>query len=187
MRKVHIWCAVLVVALALSIVGCRKQPARPAVGPEEGTTQGVPVEVPELSQLKTIDDSGATDRELEKFISRLQPIFFDFDKAGIRQDQVATLVANSGVLKENSVPVVIEGHCDERGTEEYNLALGQRRANAVRNYLVSLGVGTDDLTTISYGKSRPFASGHNEDAWAQNRRAHFVALPPPAAPKATQR
>ncbi|MBI2837062.1 MAG: OmpA family protein [Acidobacteria bacterium] len=166
---------------------CHKQPARAGLGPEEGVAQGVPVEVPELSQLKTIDDSGVTEPELEKIISQLQPIFFDFDKSGIRQDQVGSLVANSGVLKENSVPVVIEGHCDERGTEEYNLALGQRRANAARSYLVTLGVRPDVLTTISYGKSRPFSLGHNEDAWSQNRRAHFVALPPQAALKATQR
>ena len=71
--------------------------------------------------------------------------------------------------------IIIEGHCDERGTNEYNLALGERRANSAKDYIVNLGVEPSRLKTVSYGEEKPFAEGHSEDAWAQNRRAHFVA------------
>ena len=71
--------------------------------------------------------------------------------------------------------MIIEGHCDERGTNEYNLALGERRANSAKDYIVNLGVEPARLKTVSYGEEKPFAQGHNEEAWAQNRRAHFVA------------
>ena len=85
------------------------------------------------------------------------------------------LDANAEVLKRYATWVVtIEGHCDERGTAEYNLALGERRAVAARSYLVSLGIGADRLKTVSYGKEFPFDPGHDEAAWAKNRRAHFV-------------
>jgi len=70
--------------------------------------------------------------------------------------------------------VTVEGHCDERGTDEYNIALGERRAEAARNYLVTLGVGGNRLTTVSFGEEKPFDPGHNEEAWAKNRRDHFV-------------
>jgi peptidoglycan-associated lipoprotein len=88
------------------------------------------------------------------------------------------------ILKENAallhkypkVKIQIEGHCDERGTNEYNLALGERRANSTRNYLISLGISPDRISTISYGEERPLDPGHNEEAWAKNRRAHFVIL-----------
>ena len=96
--------------------------------------------------------------------------FFDFDKAVVRSDGEETLRMQAEFLKQNpGVTMTIAGHCDERGTREYNLALGERRANAARNYLISLGVSSDRLSTISYGKERPIVLGHNEAAWAQNR------------------
>ncbi|MEO6326860.1 MAG: peptidoglycan-associated lipoprotein Pal [Thermoanaerobaculia bacterium] len=105
----------------------------------------------------------------------LKDVFFDFDRYEIRQDQRDPLSANAEWLSRHAeVQVTIEGHCDERGTRGYNLALGERRANAAKDYLVRSGVDASRITTISYGKDRPFDSGHDETAWAKNRRAHFV-------------
>lgn len=105
----------------------------------------------------------------------LQDIHFDFDKSDIRPEAREILKGNADWMKANAgAKVQIEGHCDERGTEEYNLALGERRANAVKNYIVSLGVEADRLYTISYGKEMPLDPGHGEAAWAKNRRAHFL-------------
>ena len=88
---------------------------------------------------------------------------------------LAVAQANAELLKKYGTWVItVEGHCDERGTPEYNLALGERRAVAVKTYLVSLGVAPDRIRTVSYGKEFPFDPGHNDDAWAKNRRAHFV-------------
>ncbi len=102
-------------------------------------------------------------------------IFFDFDRANIRSDQAPTLDRQAQWLQTHSgVRVIIEGHADERGTREYNLALGQRRANAARDYLVARGVSGARISTISYGKDRPAVLGSNEEAWAQNRRAVTV-------------
>ncbi len=104
-----------------------------------------------------------------------QKCYFDFDKYNIRPDAARALEYNAELLKENpGANIIIEGHCDERGTVEYNLALGERRANSARDYLVSLGVRANRMETISYGKERPVALGHNEEAWQLNRRCEFV-------------
>jgi peptidoglycan-associated lipoprotein len=105
----------------------------------------------------------------------LKPIHFDFDAAELRPDALQTLNDDAARIRENApFGVRVEGHCDERGTSEYNLALGDRRARAARDYLVSLGIPAGRLRTISYGKERPVDPGHSEDAWAKNRRAEFV-------------
>jgi peptidoglycan-associated lipoprotein len=107
--------------------------------------------------------------------SPLQPVFFAYDSSEIDSAGQAVLDANAAKLKANpSWMITIEGHCDERGTAEYNLALGERRAVAARAYLVSLGIAADRLHTVSYGKEFPFDPGHDEAAYARNRRAHFV-------------
>lgn len=101
--------------------------------------------------------------------------YFDFDKSDIRPDARTALVQTANFLRSYpQVTVVIEGHCDERGSTEYNLALGDRRAQAVMSFLVSLGVASDHIQTVSYGKERPFCTEHTEDCWQQNRRAHFI-------------
>jgi len=106
----------------------------------------------------------------------LEDAFFDFDDFSLRQDAKSALETDGKYLQKNSgVRIVIEGHCDERGSVEYNLALGEKRARAAREYLVSYGIPNNRLTTISYGKERPFDSGHEESAWAKNRRAHVVS------------
>ena len=105
----------------------------------------------------------------------LKDALFDYDKADLRDDARAMLAANSDWLKKwPTVQVLIEGHCDERGTAAYNLALGDRRANAARDYLASLGVDGSRLKTVSYGKERPVCTESNEGCWQRNRRAAFV-------------
>ena len=105
----------------------------------------------------------------------IKDIYFDFDKSNIRSDAREILKANAdNFLKNSAASIVIEGNCDERGTAEYNMALGQRRAQEAKKYLVNLGVKGSKITTISYGKEKPIDPGHDEDAWAKNRRDHFV-------------
>jgi len=111
-------------------------------------------------------------------IADLKDIHFDFDKYDIRPGDAKTLDGNAGWLKSNpNHLVLIEGHCDERGTNEYNLALGERRAKSTMNYLVSQGVQASRITIISYGEERPVCSQKTEECWAQNRRAHFLVKP----------
>jgi peptidoglycan-associated lipoprotein len=105
----------------------------------------------------------------------LLTIYFDYDKYNLKADAKNALTANGKTLRENAdVKVLIEGHCDERGTVEYNLALGEKRAMAARDYLVDLGVKADRIRTISYGEEHPVDPGHTEASWAKNRRADFV-------------
>lgn len=105
----------------------------------------------------------------------LQTVYFAFDSSNLDREAKQTLSANAEYLKANqNVDIQIEGHTDERGGRQYNLALGERRANSVRDYLVALGVAANRLSTISYGSERPKAEGSDESAWAQNRRANFV-------------
>ncbi|MCU0613633.1 MAG: peptidoglycan-associated lipoprotein Pal [Desulfobacterales bacterium] len=104
-----------------------------------------------------------------------EDVYFDFDQSMIRPDAQEVLRKKAEFLRENSmVSVVIEGHCDERGTAEYNLALGERRALAAKAFLMDLGISSSRLSTISYGEERPIDPRSNEEAWARNRRAHFV-------------
>ncbi|MCI0404955.1 MAG: peptidoglycan-associated lipoprotein Pal [candidate division Zixibacteria bacterium] len=111
----------------------------------------------------------------ETIPSGFQKIYFDFDRYYIRDDAKAALENNARVLKGNAnMRILIEGHCDERGTVEYNLALGERRAAAARQYLMDLGIEGSRISTISYGKERPVAFGHDESSWQQNRRDEFV-------------
>lgn len=116
--------------------------------------------------------------EGEVFESKLlKDIRFDYDKYDIRREDEGILKENAAFLKKNpNMKIQIEGHCDERGTVEYNLALGERRANSAKRYLVSLGISADRISTISFGKERPLDPGHTEEAWARNRRAHIVVL-----------
>lgn len=107
--------------------------------------------------------------------SPLKDIFFDFDKSNIRDDAKPNLAEDLQWLRANqTVQTTIEGHCDERGTVEYNLGLGERRAKAARDYLVAAGIDAKRIKIVSFGKERPFVLGHDEAAWKWNRRAHFV-------------
>ena len=107
----------------------------------------------------------------------LKDIHFDFDRYDVRPQDATVLKENAALLaKSPTTRIQIEGHCDERGTIEYNLALGERRANSAKTYLISLGIPASRISTISYGKERPLDPGHNEEAWTKNRRAHFIVL-----------
>jgi peptidoglycan-associated lipoprotein len=104
-------------------------------------------------------------------------VHFDFDKSEVRDSEKPVLQKNADTLKKfDFLKIKIEGHCDEKGSVEYNLALGERRAKAALDYLVGLGVGADRLQTASYGKEVPLCTEHTEDCWAQNRRAHFAVI-----------
>jgi len=123
----------------------------------ETTTE--PVTEPEVRQVEDAD---------------FRTVYFDFDRAEIKSEYESDLAHNAQLLKDNPTATVrIEGHCDERGTVEYNLALGERRANSTRSYLIDLGVSANRLETVSFGKERPAIMGHDETAWGKNRRAEF--------------
>src|SRR5437016_3422919 len=142
-------------AAVLFVAGCHKNPPTPPPPP--------PVEKP----------AGPSIEEL--FTKEVRDAYFDLDKADLRPDAREALSKTADFLKNYpSVKVNIEGHCDERGSTEYNLALGDRRAAAVKQYLVGLGIGADRISTVSYGKEKPFCMESSEACWQQNRRGHFV-------------
>jgi peptidoglycan-associated lipoprotein len=121
-------------------------------------------------------ESGGPSATLEELFNReVQDAYFDLDRADIRGDARAALMKTAQFLRSYpQIKVAVEGHCDERGSTEYNLALGDRRAQAAKDFLVSLGVPADRMQTVSYGKEKPFCTEHAEACWQQNRRAHFV-------------
>ncbi len=149
----------------LFLVGCQTTP-EPTEPVEEAPDTGS-----EFSQGETPVEP-VRDRVADL---RLTAAYFDYDRSEIRDDMRDTLKANAEGLKATGVVVVIEGHADERGSEEYNLALGERRAEAVRRYLSALGVDDSQMRIVSYGESKPAAMGHDESAWRLNRRAEFRA------------
>jgi len=129
----------------------------------------------DYSDTECADIAGVQIAAIDAIMVIRERIHFDFDKYNIRDDAAAVLAAKAEVLSEfPNLRITIEGHCDERGSIEYNLALGQRRADSTVKYLVSLGLSEDMFNTVSYGKERPVAQGSNEDAWQMNRRSEFV-------------
>ena len=149
--------------------------AGPAAGPPPAPPAPVaePIPVPP-EPIRSDNIASMTLDELNRN-SPLRPVFFAYDSSDIDAAARTALGENASILKTNPAWILtVEGHCDERGTAEYNLALGTRRAAAARAYLVSLGISGDRLRTVSYGKEFPFDPGHNEGAWEKNRRAHFV-------------
>lgn len=177
MRKLHfLFFVFAILSVAFVFTACKHKEAPAPLEPTNTNPQAPPENVPPKEAVTT-SDSGMKETTIEDITRMMQPVFFDYDKSEIRDDQAAALQNNASVLKQNpTVNVLIEGHCDERGTVEYNLALGDRRAKTAKDYLVNLGIAEDRISTISYGESRPFADGHDEDAWHQNRRAQFVAV-----------
>lgn len=178
--------AVLVAALGAGACSKKKPPvARPMPPPAGSGTTGTPppappTPVPDTTPIppepKITDDPLVSgDLDVINKNSPFQPVFFELDSFEIEGPAKQALTTNAEILKKYpSWIITIEGHCDERGTAEYNLALGEKRALAARTYLLSLGVPADRLRTVSYGKEFPFDPGHDESAWSQNRRAHFV-------------
>jgi peptidoglycan-associated lipoprotein len=156
--------------LVLGASGCArkavKAPPTPATPPPTTTT--TPETTPPATSTPAVPSPAVTSADLV-------PAFFDFDSYALRSDARAALDQDAGLLREHAdVQITLEGHCDERGTVEYNLALGEKRANAARDYLVAAGVDNPRIQVVSYGKERPFEDGHDEAAWAKNRRAQVV-------------
>ena len=144
-------------------------PATPPPAPPPPPRAEAPPQVDEYARLRAM-----TPEEIEK-TGLLAEIHFDFDKSEIRDADRETLNKNAAALKRfDFLRITVEGHCDERGTVEYNLALGERRARAAYDYLVSLGVPAERLKTVSYGKEVPVCQASTEDCWQRNRRAHFT-------------
>jgi peptidoglycan-associated lipoprotein len=181
-----------ILALAATVSGCKKTPPAapppaptpfPGAGPSRPATSPVTTEAPppppvipmEPPVMAVADPLTTSSIEEINKESPLRPVFFAYDSDALDDEARATMAANADVLKKYGTWIVtIEGHCDERGTAEYNLALGDRRALAVKNYMMSLGISADRIRTVSYGSEFPFAPGHDDASWAQNRRAHFM-------------
>lgn len=182
----------LLLAMSAALLGCPKEPglapappaavapaapAAPSPAPTPGRPQVVeqPVTRPSPPVATPVPPAPVAPAPAAPAAGPLKDVFFDFDKANIQDDQRAALVEDVAWLKANGrAKITVEGHCDERGTAEYNLGLGERRAKAVKDYLVAAGIAADRIATISYGKERPFVLGHDESAWKWNRRGHFV-------------
>jgi len=195
-RCSHLAFSVLLVA-AVALSGCAKRPATtqaaaPAPTGAATSTAATPSNVqpaqpsggsttPSGGGTTTTPPTSSTARPVVQDFAatpELTDVFFDFDKYDIRPGDAKTLDSNASWLKSNpNHLVLIEGHCDQRGTNEYNLALGERRAKSTMNYLVSQGVQANRITIISYGEERPQCTEHNEACWAKNRRAHFLVKP----------
>jgi peptidoglycan-associated lipoprotein len=192
---------ILILCLGMFLVGCPKKTVvkeQPSVQMSEEARRleaeraAKEAKERELAKIKEEEAKKARVGEFEKsLVAKKEPgiegevfeskllkdIYFDFDKYDIRLEDTVILKGNAEVLKKYlKVKIQIEGHCDERGTNEYNLALGERRANSTKNYLASLGISQDRISTISYGEEKPLDPGHNEEAWGKNRRAHTVIL-----------
>lgn len=157
-----------VFSMVLFTSSCAK---KQIAGEEEVTMVPEPVEEPAVEEPKPpVED----DLSIEKQAFESENIYFDFDKSELKPGARAILTKKAAWLREHpQFDVLIEGHCDERGTNEYNLALGERRANAAWKFLNALGVSGDRMTTVSYGEERPAYLGHNEAAWSKNRRDEF--------------
>jgi peptidoglycan-associated lipoprotein len=182
-RKPLLWVALLLVVTVL--YGCPKKnpttapaaaaaaktaPAPPAT---EVRQAKAPAAMPPADPLLS-SDMAVVNAELRRR-GFTPDVYFDFDKSALKDEARDKLARNGSLLKaHDKFDLLIEGHCDERGTAEYNLALGERRANAAKGYLVSLGVAGNRLRTLSYGSERPVCSEHEESCWSQNRRAHMV-------------
>ena len=179
----------LMLVLALTAACAKKKPAPvTSAAPPPATTTAPPVTPPpppprpaerveDAVPVPALSEDAIGNRSLDDLNrdSPFRPAFFGLDSAELDDAGRAIVAADADIMKRYPTWVVtIEGHCDERGTAEYNLALGERRAVAVRTYLVALGISPDRLRTVSYGKEFPFDMGHTEAAWSKNRRAHFV-------------
>ena len=175
LRRLRVVAVLLMIVLAAA---CAKRPAMTqtaAPPPTAAVTAPPPAPVAPPAPAPVAPPAPAEYKE----VAELRDVFFDFDKHAIKPEAARVLDASVGWLKANpSALLLIEGHCDERGTNAYNLVLGERRAKASQEYLVARGVATDRITIISYGEERPACTTSTEACWAQNRRAHFLAKQP---------
>ena len=183
-------CMIMALAAPLAMTGCSKkkpdadQAAASAadqngglLAPGEGVGEPEPLTTPEGQGYDFADRQNGGDGSISegRTSGPMLPVYFAFDSSHIEQDQISRVEHNADFIKDNSgIRVRIEGNCDERGSREYNLALGERRAEAAKRYLINLGVDADRLSTVSWGEEKPLVYGQDEQSWAQNRRDDFV-------------
>ena len=181
MKKLVILSLAIILVFSFA-VSCKKKikevpPPPPPQAQEQPKVERV--EPPVVQEPQFTEEELFLQKSLDQ-INREKPlgtVYFDYDKAVIRDDAKSTLDMNADWLKRfRTVKILVEGHCDERGTEEYNLALGEKRAKSAQDYLLSMGIGSDRLKIISYGKSQPINPGHDDAAWQMNRRAQFIVI-----------
>jgi len=193
MKKIFI---IMLLAIGLVITGCAQKKVVQPVTPEQQQQQQPPSPSTSVTPKETSDKKGilrpwerVTEKELAKVETKEEParyqeekdlfadILFDYDKYDVREEDKPVLqnIAN-WLLKNTSAKLSIEGHCDERGTNEYNLALGDRRAKAARDYLIALGIASGRIEMLSYGEEMPSCKEQTEECWTKNRRDHFVVL-----------
>jgi peptidoglycan-associated lipoprotein len=187
MIRVRLFMTVIALSTALAVAGCAKKvpPPAPAPPPPAPAAPAPPPPPPTPPPPRPVPPPPAPLTEDQIFAQKtldqlnaekpLGDVFFDLDESTIRDDAKGALQRNADWMKRwTSTVITVEGHCDSRGSSEYNLALGTRRANAVKDYLVSLGVSGGRVTVISKGKEQPFCSTEEESCWSQNRRGHFI-------------
>jgi peptidoglycan-associated lipoprotein len=177
MRKI-ILLMILVLITAFMATGCARQATVEERGERAKGTERVTEE--EARRMAQMPKEDVTGRYIEdkQMTAEFDDIHFDFDKYTIKDDAKSTLREFASWLSKKNAKAIIEGHCDERGTDEYNLGLGDRRANSTKQYLVASGVSSGKIETISYGEERPQCTEKSEGCWYRNRRAHFVILLP---------
>jgi peptidoglycan-associated lipoprotein len=173
MRRIFIstdkrWVAIFLAVLLAFAAGCASTPE-----PAEDTGDVVDSEFNDGSAQSPVPGSNAQDSNVANRSFNIAPVYFEFDQSEVRSEFGSILRGAAAALKDSAATVVIEGHTDERGSDDYNLALGERRAGAVRKYLYNLGVPMGQMTIVSYGEARPAVSGTGETAWRLNRRVEF--------------
>jgi peptidoglycan-associated lipoprotein len=185
MTRMRLFMSAVALSTALAVSGCAKKTPPPAPAPPPPPPAApapppppppppppAPTPPPPLTEDQIFAQKSLDQLNAERPLS---DVYFDLDESTIRDDAKGSLQRNADWLKRwTSTSITVEGHCDSRGSSEYNLALGTRRSNAVKDYLVSLGVPSNRITVISKGKEQPFCSEENESCWQQNRRGHFI-------------
>ncbi len=186
---------IVIAAVSILAVGCAKKkvavapppPPSPAAAPAT-TPKHTPPPAPSAKALRPAATtpvsrypSASTRARIDQLLARIEDAYFDYDRASLRPDAMKALEADSTELRDilKNYPdykLTIQGHCDERGSEEYNIALGDRRADSAKEYLVQIGIPSAQLNVISYGKERPVCREHDEACWQRNRRIHIVAM-----------
>lgn len=192
MKLTQIITVATLAAVSISGVACKKKVAAAAPAPapvarQEAAPAPPPAPAPAPAPRETVAEAphsrypdAATVKRIEELLARIQDAYFDYDKHLLRSDAQATLTDDAKTLTDilkqyPDYKLTVEGHCDERGSAEYNAALGDARSKAAKEYLVSLGIPGNQLQTVSYGKERPVCTDSNEACWQKNRRAHIVA------------
>ncbi|MDQ7839094.1 MAG: peptidoglycan-associated lipoprotein Pal [Thermodesulfobacteriota bacterium] len=175
----------LAITMAFLVSACAKRVCvseEEAKAPEAVTAKPAETVAPKPMAEEAMPTTGAPKEEVltmaeSRTSAGLLPVYFDFDKYNIRGDQPPTLDRNANWMKKNpAARIRIEGNCDERGSNEYNLALGERRANSAKDYLTNMGIAPERIETLSYGEERPLCPEHDEECWTKNRRADFATI-----------